>query len=303
MADILVFLPALVSLLLGFAADVLLHLVLPAVPILHTWADFGILFLLAGFLGSLFFIVSGFTRLIGETHFRRQLAESQQAQDETRRRFFRRLDHEVKNPLTAMRAALANFPEAKSQSDQAQIFQDVQHQVDRLIRLVGDLRKLAELEERPIEKLPVDLGQLLEEVVETTHAQPIYNKRNIQLVLPKVPWPLSPIVGDPDLLGLAFYNLVDNALKFTNPNDPIEIRAMEDGRSLLVEVADTGPGIPSDDLPKIFEELYRGANARGFEGSGLGLALVQRVVARHGGTVSVRSRSGQGSVFTVRLPS
>jgi signal transduction histidine kinase len=101
---------------------------------------------------------------------------------------------------------------------------------------------------------------------------------------------------------LAFYNLVDNALKFTGPENPIEIRAFEDGRSLLVEVADTGPGIPPDELPRIFEELYRGTNARGFEGSGLGLALVQRVIARHGGAVSVRSRPGQGSVFTVRLP-
>jgi two-component system OmpR family sensor kinase len=297
-----VLLPALISLLTGFIGDILLHLIFPSIPILHAWADFGVLLFLAGILGCLFFLVSGLTHLSSEKHFKELLVESQQAQDETRRRFFRRLDHEVKNPLTAMRAALANFPEAQNQSDQTQIFQDVQHQVDRLIRLVSDLRKLAELEERPLEKLPVDLGQLLEEVVETTRAQPIYNGRNIHLVLPKVPWPLSPVVGDPDLLGLAFYNLVDNALKFTGPDDPIEIRAMEDGRSLLVEIADTGPGIPSDELPKIFEELYRGENARGFEGSGLGLALVQRVLARHGGSVSVRSRPGQGSVFTVRLP-
>ncbi len=303
LADLPPFLFSLIPLIAGLTIDIILHAVYRGLPLLHMWADFGMVIFLVGCLVSLFFLVSRFTHLLSEAQFRKALSETQQAQDETRRRFFRRLDHEVKNPLTAMRAALANFPEADSRTDQLQVFQDVQHQVDRLIRLVSDLRKLAELEERPLEKLPVDLGELLEEVVETTRSQPIYNGRNIHLVLPKVPWPLSPVVGDPDLLGLAFYNLVDNALKFTNPDDPIEIRAMEDGRSLFVEIADTGPGIPPDDLPKIFEELYRGVNARGFEGSGLGLALVQRVVARHGGTVTVRSRPGQGSVFTVRLPS
>jgi signal transduction histidine kinase len=71
-----------------------------------------------------------------------------------------------------------------------------------------------------------------------------------------------------------------------------------------VEIADTGPGIPAVDLPRVFEELYRGANARGHEGSGLGLSLVRRVIDRHGGTIAVRSRrdGARGTVFTVSLP-
>jgi signal transduction histidine kinase len=84
------------------------------------------------------------------------------------------------------------------------------------------------------------------------------------------------------LLWLVFYNLLDNACKFTRPEDAIELRAVEDGHWLVVEVADTGIGIAEDDLPHLFEELYRGSNARGVEGSGLGLSLVQRVVTRHG---------------------
>jgi signal transduction histidine kinase len=81
-------------------------------------------------------------------------------------------------------------------------------------------------------------------------------------------------------------------------------RALEDGKAIVVEVADSGGGIPSEDLPKIFEELYRGSNARGTEGSGLGLALVNRIVALHGGQIEVRSRQEEprGTVFTVRLP-
>ncbi|MBO9361169.1 MAG: sensor histidine kinase [Thermoflexus sp.] len=101
---------------------------------------------------------------------------------------------------------------------------------------------------------------------------------------------------------VVFRNLLDNALKFTRAGDRVEVRVMEDGEWAVVEVADTGPGIPAEELPHIFEELYRGSNARGIPGSGLGLALVQRIVALHGGEVTVRSREGQGTVVRVRLP-
>lgn len=98
------------------------------------------------------------------------------------------------------------------------------------------------------------------------------------------------------------HNLLENAIKFTRPGDRVEMRAFEDGSTLVVEVADTGPGIPEDELPHVREELYRGQGARGVPGSGLGLALVRAVIERHGGRVSLRSRIGQGSVFTVHLP-
>jgi signal transduction histidine kinase len=111
-------------------------------------------------------------------------------------------------------------------------------------------------------------------------------------------------MGDRDLLGLAFYNLIDNALKFSGSGNAVQVRAREDGRSLVVEVADGGPGIPAEDLPHIFEELYRGANARGIPGSGLGLALAARIVDLHGGSLKVASRQGerQGTVFSLHLP-
>jgi len=169
-------------------------------------------------------------------------------------------------------------------------------------RLVAGLRKLAELEDRPIEQLPVDLADLLNEVVEAARCNPMYAGRDVRLVVSQVPWQLPAAAGDRDLLALAFYNLMDNALKFSGPQNPVEVRALEDGHWLIVEVADSGAGIAEVDLPHIFDELYRGTNARGVEGSGLGLALVQRIVARHKGDVAVRSRAGQGTVLTVRLP-
>jgi two-component system OmpR family sensor kinase len=126
----------------------------------------------------------------------------------------------------------------------------------------------------------------------------------MNLLISKIPSPFPLVTGDRDLLALAVYNLIENALKFTSGEEAVEVRALEDGRAIVVEVADSGPGIPDEELSKIFEELYRGANARGIEGSGLGLALAQRIVELHGGQIMVRSsQTGpRGTVFTIRLP-
>jgi two-component system OmpR family sensor kinase len=184
-----------------------------------------------------------------------------------------------------------------------QSLRDAERQTTRLSRLIADLRKLAELEERPLELAPVDVAALLDEVVSAVRGLPQYARRVIRLNIQRVPWSLPPVTGDRDLLGLAFYNLVENALKYSGPFDEVEVRAVEDGRWVIVEVADSGPGIAAEDLPRVFEELYRGSNARGLEGSGLGLSLVWRVINRHAGEISVRSRqAGQkGTVFRVRL--
>jgi two-component system OmpR family sensor kinase len=80
------------------------------------------------------------------------------------------------------------------------------------------------------------------------------------------------------------------------------VRAFEESSHVTVEVADTGPGIPEADVPHVWDELYRGVDARGIQGSGLGLALVRAIVERHNGRVNLRSRSGEGTVFSVRLP-
>jgi two-component system OmpR family sensor kinase len=110
------------------------------------------------------------------------------------------------------------------------------------------------------------------------------------------------IHGDRDLLFLALYNLLDNALKFTRPGGTVEVRAFEDANFVVIEVADTGTGIPEDEIARVWEELYRGREARGVPGSGLGLALVRAVVERHAGQITMRSRVDQGTVVRVTLP-
>ena len=220
---------------------------------------------------------------------RRTWPRARQTEEESRRRFIRQLDHELKNPLTGLRAALANLG-GSVEGEEGAALTDANRQSSRLSRLVADLRKLAELEERPLEPEVVDVGELLTETVDAVLALPQHSGRTVTCVIPRVPWPLPPVTGDRDLLGLVFYNLLENALKYSGPQDEVEIRAAEDGPWINIEVADSGPGIAAGDLPRVFEELYRGANARGLEGAGLGLALAQRVITRHAGEIEVRSR-------------
>ncbi len=219
-----------------------------------------------------------------------------------KRRFLRRLDHELKNPLTAIRAGLANLAETHLEDVQLQALSSVETQTLRLSQLSSDLRKLAELETRPLERTAVNVVEMLQEAYTLALDQPNAAYRQMKLNLPQVPWPLPSIQGDRDLLFLAVHNLLDNAIKFTQPGNAVEMRSFEDGASLVIEVADTGQGIPEDELGHIGEELYRGKGARGIPGNGLGLALVNAIVNRHGGKVTLRSREGKGTVVTLRLP-
>ena len=237
-----------------------------------------------------------------EGDIRRALAEQRTRSADERRRFLQRLDHEMKNPLTAIRTGLSNLSWLSCPEERQETLDSVDAQVLRLSRLVGDLRKLADLEIRPLESTTADIGLVLEEVVEVARERSRAGERQLRLTMPEAPWPLPSVEGDLDLLFLAVHNLLDNALKFTAPGDTIEVRAFEDSTRLVIEVADTGPGIPEEEIPHVWKELYRGQAARGIPGSGLGLSLVQAICQRHGGDVSLRSRAGQGTVVTIRLP-
>jgi two-component system, OmpR family, sensor kinase len=172
----------------------------------------------------------------------------------------------------------------------------------RISRLTADLRKLAELETRALEMSPVHLADILQQVVALAQDKPEAAERRLTLTVPQAPWPLPSVPGDRDLLLLALHNLIDNALKFTRPGDTIEVRAFEDGSFIVIEVADTGPGIPEAELPYVWEELYRGAGARSVTGSGLGLPLVRAIIDQHRGHLVMRSLVNQGTVITLRLP-
>lgn len=232
---------------------------------------------------------------------RRRAADRATATARDRRLLLSRLDHELKNPLTAMRAATANVAAGPGEGWQAAV-DSIEEQVLRLSRLTADLRKIADVESGRIDRGPVDLTELLEEAVDLARDLPGAPDRTLSLDLPRAPWPLPAITGDGDLLSLAVGNLLDNALKYTPPGGRVEVRARETPGSVVVEVADTGRGIEADELPQVWDELYRSPAARTVPGSGLGLPLVRAVVERHAGTVSVDSRVGSGTVVRVALP-
>ncbi|MGC1377234.1 MAG: HAMP domain-containing sensor histidine kinase, partial [Anaerolineales bacterium] len=242
-------------------------------------------------------LVWGIQRIVERRH-----AREQAAQIASRQRFFQRLDHELKNPLTIIRLGLVNLQQSSNLSaEQTGSLERISQQAQRLQKLVVDLRLLYELDKGSIEHKPVQLGELLREAIALS-GQALEPSRTIELNVQQMPWPVSDVWGDRDLLLLVFRNLLDNALKFSLPKDQVEVRVTEDGHIAIVDVVDTGPGIPAEELPHIFEELYRGESARGIPGSGLGLRLVERIVELHDGAIQVRSKHERGTVFTVKLP-
>jgi two-component system OmpR family sensor kinase len=223
--------------------------------------------------------------------------EAAEKEAEARRRFLRRLDHELKNPLAIMRLGIENLQVGELGVDSVERLTE---QTRRLSKLVEDLRRLADLDAGGLEWERVELRSVLEEAIELAYDE--MNPRQVQLSVQEIPWALSPVMGDRDLLAVAFRNLLDNAIKFTEQDSRIEVRATENSAFAQIEIADSGRGIAPEDLPYIGEELYRGRNAANVAGSGLGLPLVERIIALHRGTLDVRSRIGMGTVFTVRLP-
>ena len=227
---------------------------------------------------------------------RRALAQQAEALETERRRFIQRLDHELKNPLTAIQVHLDNLQEARADSGQSTTaVADVRAQVGRLALLTRGLRRLADLETRALEFETVEIGELLDEVIDV-----LESPERIQLDVQRVPWPIPAIQADRELILIVLRNLADNALKYST--NPVQVRARHTAGHLIVEVIDTGRGIAAVELPLVTEELYRGSNTRDVAGSGLGLAIVQRIVERHGGHLELRSRVDQGTIATVELP-
>jgi two-component system, OmpR family, sensor kinase len=248
--------------------------------------------------------------LAGRALQRATAAAAQSAADRERanhQRFLARLDHELKNPLTAIRATVATAnPPARASSPASAVVRDaawdtVDAQAQKLSGLVRDLRKLSELETRPLEREPVSLEEMLAEAIEALgHQDPAARARTV-LSVTRVPWSVPPLQLDLDLMSLAIDNVLGNAAKYS-VQGPIEVRLREQDGWAIVEIADAGRGIPAAEVSSVFDELARARNARDVPGSGIGLTLVATVVRRHGGDVSVRSVEGSGTVVALRLP-
>ncbi len=225
----------------------------------------------------------------------RAVRREREEQTQRRQRLMARLDHELKNPIQGIRAALADEPSQRQ-------LDNIGAQAQRLSSLLSDLRKISEVEHAELELSSVDLTELVEEAVQTVMEIPGARERHIEVALPRAPRPLPRIQGDSDLLFLAISNVLSNAVKYSDPGARIEMHGREADGSVYIDCADTGRGIAADELETVWEELGRSREVRGTEGSGLGLPMVRAIIERHGGSTSLESWHGQGSKVTLRLP-
>jgi two-component system, OmpR family, sensor kinase len=293
-----------VPLILGALALTFLPILITPEIIISFRLGLGAVLFLVGLLITLWIQALSIVDSLREKKARAEIDSAVRDYEEGHRRFIRRLDHELKNPLMSLQASLENLQAATELNARRKAETNIQRVLERLARLLRDLRKLSDLEESALEREPVDVPELLAEILEVVRSTPGRESRQINLLVTQVPTPPPPVMGDRDLLGLSLYNLLDNALKFTVQNEAVEIRVRDNSRAVVIEVADGGSGIHPEEQQKVFEELYRGENARAVEGSGLGLSFVQRIINLHHGELTLRSRQDEqhGTIFTVRLP-
>lgn len=253
-----------------------------------------------------------------------EMGERVQASQRSQRDFIANVSHDLKTPLTSIQGfaqaildGTADDPEAARQAADV-----IYNEAGRMHRMVLELLELARLDSGVVvlERKPLDLGEMLQGIVEKFTPQARGAQVNLVLrfagsqgdTLPSGYLPI--IIGDSDRLGQVFSNLVDNALKHTPSGGQVEVTARPVSDWVEVWVSDTGPGIPADELERIFERFYQTDKARRGgvgRGVGLGLAIAREIVQAHGGSISAHNReqgepevgeARQGSVFLVRLP-
>jgi two-component system sensor histidine kinase SenX3 len=219
-----------------------------------------------------------------------------------RRDFVANISHELKTPVGAL-ALLAETLLAEDDPAVAQrLAERMLNEAFRVGRTIDDLLELSRIEadeEGRTDDVPVHL--FIAEAVD--RVRPAAEQQGIFVEVEEAPGRLT-VAGDRRQLVSAIYNLVDNAVKYSDPGSTVQVRARTDGRSVDIAVEDHGIGIPRRDLERVFERFYRVDRARSREtgGTGLGLAIVRHVASNHAGEVRVDSREGEGSTFTLRLP-
>lgn len=222
---------------------------------------------------------------------------------EGQRRFVTDAAHELHTPLTALKGHLeVAFARNRSAQEYRETLIGNLVSVDRLIHLCRSLITLARLtgdEFRPPTQ-PVQIPTLLREVIEELRV--LADDRHIGLRLDMQPVP--DVLGNPEQLQRVFVNLIDNALRHTDPGGTVTATVSATPAHVVVSIADTGEGIPPEHVPHIFDRFYRADEARSRHsgGVGLGLAIVKEIVTGHGGDIAVKSEINKGTLFSLRLP-
>jgi signal transduction histidine kinase len=226
--------------------------------------------------------------------------------DRLRRELVANISHDLRTPLTSLRGFLETMAlkqSSLSPEERRTYLEGAIRQTDRLSRLVADLFELARLEsgtqEMQVESLA--LAELAQDAVQQFRLQA--DERGIDLQV-EVPGGPATVEGDMSLLARVLDNLLDNGLRFTSGGGQVTVGLRESPQWVSVEVRDTGCGIAPEDLPYVFDRFFgRKQRDVGSDHAGLGLAITKRIVELHGGTIEVASQLGEGTTFSVTLPS
>ena len=220
-----------------------------------------------------------------------------------RRDFIANLSHELRTPITSLKALGETLRDGAI--DQPSVARDfvsrMNVEVDRLAQMVQEMGELSRIEsgEAPLRKAATNLAEVVALAVERLKAQS--ERAGLKMVI-QVSSGLPRVSADEARIEQVLVNLIHNAIKFTPPGGRIAVSAKAEGDKFIVSVSDTGVGISTDDLPRVFERFYKADRARVGGGTGLGLAIAKHVVEAHGGKIWVESVEGKGSTFSFTLP-
>ncbi len=221
--------------------------------------------------------------------------------------FVSAVSHELRTPLTSIKgytSILLTEKLGKISSVQRERLSKIDKHSDRLTALINDLLDLSRIESGRVrmEMKPLELERVVRSAISTVETQAEEREIELKVALPSG---LSLVMADKKSLEQIFINLLSNAIKYTRKGGEVTVRAVENQNVIQVDVSDTGIGVPEDCLGKVFDEFFR-VDAHGGgqpRGTGLGLALVKRMVEAHRGKVWVESQMGKGSTFSFTLPS
>src|SRR5665213_3153990 len=222
--------------------------------------------------------------------------------EEVRRDFVANVSHELKTPMGAIGLLAETLLEENEPEISQRLAQRIHTEAFRISRIIDDLLDLSRIEsEESPPREPVLVNLILGEASERVRAAA--EQRGVEVALVE-PSPPVAILGDRRQLTSAVYNLLENAVKFSPDAGVVHLKGGVDNGEVVITVKDSGIGIPTRELERIFERFYRvdHGRSRSTGGTGLGLAIVRHVAQNHHGTVSVESREGEGASFTLHLP-
>lgn len=222
--------------------------------------------------------------------------------DSVRTDFVANISHELKTPVGALSILAETLQGETDPAVIAQLSSQMIKEAHRMSDTIDDLLELSKIElDAPLRQNNIDLGALVREAVERHSRAAAANGVTIAT---EVSDSRFVVTGDRTQLLSAVSNLIDNAIKYSEPEDTVSVRLYREPGKIVIAVDDEGIGIPPADLDRIFERFYRvdKARGRGTGGTGLGLSIVRHIMANHGGEVNVASREGEGSSFRLILP-